>query len=183
MKQRPADALNPSAKAHVGIAEQEDLGIHAGLDPGKKSFAEICQHVPIAIIDQAHHLLALVGVLAHSDIEVGDVAVERRLHVAVLNIQPRLVGRRFSGLAARVDIAVLAELVGGARDFALRALHRCARGGELAPGARDVVGGDEIFAEQRSDSIKVLLIVGAIGFELSLPFLGGGNRVVERPDL
>jgi hypothetical protein len=48
----------------------------------KKGFAKIRHHVPIAIIHQAHHLPALVSVLADRNIQVRHVAIERRVNPA-----------------------------------------------------------------------------------------------------
>jgi hypothetical protein len=110
LKQRPPHAFDSSAKAHVRIAEQKDLGIHAGLDPCQKGFAEIRQHVPVSIIDEAHHLFALVGVLTGGDIEVGDVALERSFHIAIIDIQARPVRSRFGGFSACVDITIFCSV-------------------------------------------------------------------------
>src|SRR5271170_6600090 len=86
LKERPANSLHDAAKAVVAIADQEDLRGHPRFDPGQEVLAEIRHHVPGPVIHQADHLLALVGILAHRDIEVGDISVERCLYVAVVYI-------------------------------------------------------------------------------------------------
>src|SRR5271156_2007625 len=76
--ERPSDALHAAAKALVGIGQDENLGGHAGFDVRHERLAEIRDDVPFAIVDQADDLAAFVGVLALSDVEVGNPSVVRR---------------------------------------------------------------------------------------------------------
>ncbi len=82
-------------------------------------------------------LNALVGVGAYRDNEVGDVAVEQRLRIAVLSIPGApAVGWRFGSFAATIDIAMVAkEFIGGACGIALFFLTPRAAAGLLLPDA------------------------------------------------
>src|SRR5579884_445804 len=66
--ERPADALHHAVETAIRVAQQVDINAHAGPDVGEKIFAEVSQHIPGAIIDQAQHLAAFVGVLADRDV-------------------------------------------------------------------------------------------------------------------
>ena len=176
--QRPSHALHAAAKALVGIGQDENLGGHAGFDVREKRLAEIRDHVPLAIVDQAHDLAAFVGVLALRDVEIGDVAVVRRADVAVADVEFRVVNGGLRGLAQRVDIAVLAKLVLRLADVGARGLDRGLCGADARARVEDVVGGDEMFGEQRLDASEILLGVRGVGFE---PDLIGLSRFGSRP--
>ena len=64
MIERPSDALHAAAKSLIRIAQQVNLRAHPGPDVTEEVLAEIREHVPGAIIDQAQYFVALVRVLA-----------------------------------------------------------------------------------------------------------------------
>src|SRR5579862_8821351 len=50
--ERPSDALHPSTKSFVWIAQQINLRRHAGADVAEEILAEIREHIPGSIVDQ-----------------------------------------------------------------------------------------------------------------------------------
>ena len=147
-------------------------------------FAEVGNHVPRAVVDQADDFAAFVGVLADRDVEIGDVAVERRADVAVIDVEFRVVDRRLGGFAARIDIAELAELV-------LRlAAPRSARASTAASAAltrdralKTSLAVTKCFGSSGSMRFEILLVVGGVGFEPASIRLRESNRVLERLDI
>ncbi len=181
--ERPSHALHAAAKALVGIGEDENLCAHAGFDVREKRLAEIRDHVPLAIVDQADDLPAFVGVLALRDVEISDVAVIRRADVAVTDVEFCVVNGGLGGFAQRVDVAVLAELVLRLADVGARGLDRSLRGVNARARVEDVVGGDEMPGQKRLNPIEVLPGICGVGFEPNLIGLRGPNRILERLDI
>src|SRR5262249_19103328 len=82
---RPADALHFPAQATAGVIEDVDLRGHAGADVAQERLAEVPDDVPGARVDEREDLAPLEGVVALGDVEVGDVAVERRRDAAIFD--------------------------------------------------------------------------------------------------
>ena len=122
--------------------------------------------------------MALVGVLADRDIEIGDVAVERRADVAIVDIELRVVNVGLGLLAPRVDIAVLAEFVLGLADLAARWPTAASRP-QAAARIEDVVGGDEVLGQKRFDAVQILTGVCEVGLGLASAGRWRANRVVS----
>src|SRR5215469_446369 len=131
LEQRPSDPLNAPSKSLPRVAKQKHLGRHSGANSGKKGFTKISHHVPISVVDQAHHLLAFIGVLTHCDIEVRHVSVEWSIDMTILDVEFRSINRCLRGFSARVAVAVLTLFVGRAGDVTAGPLHSGFRGCQL----------------------------------------------------
>ena len=62
--------------------------------------------------------------MADSDVEIGHVRIERRPHVAILDVERGVVQGILGRFAPRVDISVLAEVVLSLADLAVRVATR-----------------------------------------------------------
>src|SRR5579863_6873360 len=120
----PSDALYAPAKSLIRVTQQIDNRGHPVANISQKVLAEVGEHVPRAIVDEAEDLAALVRVLADRDVEIGDICIEGRVHVTILEIEFRVVERGLRGFAPRVDVTVLAQLVLRFRNLAMRARDR-----------------------------------------------------------
>src|SRR5271168_1197656 len=66
--------------------EHVDIGMHSGLDPVELGLAEVRDGPPCARVDQGEDLLAGVGVSALGDIQIGYPCIERRVHLAIVEV-------------------------------------------------------------------------------------------------
>src|SRR5262245_21185645 len=132
LEQCPSDPLNAPSESPPRIAEEKNLHRHSGANSAKKGFTKVRHHVPISAVDQAHHRFAFIGVLTHRNIEVRHISVERRIDMAILDVEFRSINCRLRRFSARVDVAGFTLFVGRAGDVAARLLHGGFRGCQLA---------------------------------------------------
>ena len=95
--------------------------MHPWTNVTEEVFSKIGDYVPGTIIDQTQYFTALVGILANRDIQISDVRIKRRAHIAILKIELCIVQSGLGGLASCVNVTVLSEFILRFGDIAMRA--------------------------------------------------------------
>ncbi len=93
LRHSPSNTLHLTLEMFPGVAQQRHIGSHSWTDPIEDVFAEIRKDIPVAIIYQHQDRLPGISELPLRYIQIGDVAVERRAHQAVVVVQLRVLER------------------------------------------------------------------------------------------
>ena len=124
-----------------------------------------------------------VGELPFGDVQIGDVAVERRAYVAVVVVELRVLDRFLSGADSLIDVAYHAQRVLRLLKFRIRGGDARFRRFELVAGFDHLVVGNKIAFAQGNDAVQVLFGVCRGDLALGQLRLGGADGVVKGFDL
>src|SRR5262245_33164630 len=111
LEDSPSDSLDLALEVLAGVTEQRDVGVHSRPDSIEQILPEIREHVPVAVVDEYKYRLPDVGVLPFGDVQVGHVAIERRLHEAVVVVELRLLDRFLRRADSLIDVARTSQCI------------------------------------------------------------------------
>ncbi len=94
---------------HPGVGSKEDIDGIARVNVAKVGFLVVGDDIPGRIVYQAEKGLALGHILTNLGVEIGDIAIKRRPHRAVFDLQLGFTHLGLSCLDARIGVSIHGE--------------------------------------------------------------------------
>ncbi len=166
LKESPSDTFDLSLEPLARVAQQRNLRGHVWSNPVKQVLPEIREHVPFAAIHQRQDGLPRVGVLSLRNVEIGDVAVERRSHEAVVVVKLSVFDRFLRRTQSLIHVAHDSQLVLCLLKLGTRAGNGSLGRFEFVTRLDQVVLRDGVKFVQGDDTIQVLPVVRRINLAI-----------------